>query len=234
MAFSKTPEIIELPEEKDTDSNRTRFSTHPPPHRKIISGSFRLSLSSDQKEIAIVYRFFAKLQNFEEEIAKPTVGGIFLRAFDTFEALPRGIKESIQSSLLTYIREKSLPHNEGEQKHQLPLPGQVNQEIIRQVFKKNRIQSMIDEACELLKHDYTDDQTRAEKIITTMIQWLQQYEVQIYATSQQLNLSTTITKLQRLLTRLRTKKVMNQKPNDPLSPPSEFPESSRTEEKDRS
>lgn len=225
-----------IPQEQELATNQSKFSTHPPPDRTMISGSFRLTSAENLVNTEKVYALFEKLPHYERDIVNPTIGGILLKEFDLFNRLPYRIRDFLQESLLTYFREKSIyfQNEKGEKRHQLPLPPQVNLEIVRQVFEKNQIQVIKDEVTELLKYNHSDDRQRAEEIVEAMIQWLEHYEVQLYAHGAGINIAVIGTELRGLLFRLRTRKIMNTVPSDPLSPPLEPPRSSKKEEKDRS
>lgn len=213
------------------------FSTHPPPHRETISGSFRLNMPEDESSIARIYMFFSKLRNFDTDILKPAIGGIFLKEFDLFERLPYRVRDSITHPLLQFIKAKSIPYvnDDGEDRYQLPRPEQVNREIIRQVFEKKRIQIVQNEVEQLTEHNHSDDITRAEELLDATIQWMENYEVQLFAHAAGINTSTTITELRSRFFRLKTRRVLkNTQISDPDSPPSESQQSSKKEGPDRS
>lgn len=229
-------EQVAVKQEQDSDStiHQTQFSTHPPPDREMISGSFRLSLAGDQ-QLQKVYALFEKRPELQKEITNPNFGGMFLREFHLFNKLPNRVKINIQGALLKYLQEKIKCYEvDNKKKNQLPNPSQINQEIVRQVLERNQLQTVKDETEKLLAFQHEVDDEAAENILHTMIQWFEHYEVQLYAQSSETNTGIMKVELHRLLIRLKTRRVINSRLNAPHSPSSIPPSEPKKEEKDRS
>lgn len=237
----KRPPHENLPEEGRskhlTLEGEPKFSTHPPPHRETISGSFRLPSPEGEDKNQYLYGYFSRRQDFKEAILKPATGGVLLRDFELFERLPYCIRDSIQMPLLNFVKEKTIPYvnEEGQQRFELPHPFQIKEEIVRQVLSKDRITLVEEEVAKLLQHNHSDDRKKAEEIIKAVLLWSGYYDVQVFAMKSSINLSEKTAKLQGLLTRLRAMRVVRAaETTDHPSQPSESQPPPRKEEPDRS
>lgn len=203
---------IHLAEEENANTTRDKqslgkFSTHPPPHRGIISGSFRLDPEEDAKKSTNqVMDMFSRLKNFDERFTNKTIGGVLLREFAVYEHLPYRLRDNIIGPVLRKIQQQTLQYTneDGDTRFQLPTEVQIQQIILDEVLSNNRVHVIHGEIEGLMDPSHVDE-TSAEELIKRMENWFERYEVQLYAHSNQINLSAILADLKSTLVRAKTK-----------------------------